>query len=117
MTTAFVATTGGHLTQLVALAERIPGDTDSVWVTHANEQSTSLLADRDVEYIPYVGVRDVPGVLRCVLRGACALPAPASDAGGVHRLGHRAGLPARTSPPEGWSATTSRARRGSAAPR
>jgi UDP-N-acetylglucosamine transferase subunit ALG13 len=39
-----------------------------VWVTHANEQSTSLLAGRTVEYIPYVGVRDVPGVLRCVLR-------------------------------------------------
>jgi UDP-N-acetylglucosamine--N-acetylmuramyl-(pentapeptide) pyrophosphoryl-undecaprenol N-acetylglucosamine transferase len=66
MTTAFIATTGGHLTQLVALAERIPGDTESVWVTHANEQSTSLLAERDVEFIPYVGVRDVPGVLRCV---------------------------------------------------
>lgn len=67
MTTAFIATTGGHLTQLVALAERIPAD-DAVWVTHANEQSTSLLAGRAVEYIPYVGVRDVPGVLRSVLR-------------------------------------------------
>lgn len=68
MTTAFIATTGGHLTQLASLAERIPPDPRSVWVTHANEQSTSLLADRDVEYIPYVGVRDIPGVLRCVLR-------------------------------------------------
>ena len=68
MTTAFIATTGGHLTQLASLAERIPKDPDSVWITHANEQSTSLLADRDVEYIPYVGVRDIPGVLRCVLR-------------------------------------------------
>jgi UDP-N-acetylglucosamine--N-acetylmuramyl-(pentapeptide) pyrophosphoryl-undecaprenol N-acetylglucosamine transferase len=68
VTTAFVATTGGHLTQLAALAERVPKDPDAVWVTHANEQSTSLLADRDVEYIPYVGVRDIPGVLRCVLR-------------------------------------------------
>ncbi len=34
-------------------------------MTHANEQSTSLLAGRDVQYVPYVGVRDVPGVLRC----------------------------------------------------
>ena len=41
-------------------------------MTHANEQSTSLLAGRDVQYIPYVGVRDVPGVLRCVLRAARA---------------------------------------------
>lgn len=68
MTTAFIATTGGHLTQLINLAERIPRDTESVWVTHANEQSTSLLADQHVDYIPYVGVRDVPGVLRTVLR-------------------------------------------------
>jgi UDP-N-acetylglucosamine transferase subunit ALG13 len=68
VTTAYIATTGGHLTQLANLAERIPPDADSVWVTHANEQSTSLLADRNVEYIPYVGVRDIPGVLRCVLR-------------------------------------------------
>jgi UDP-N-acetylglucosamine--N-acetylmuramyl-(pentapeptide) pyrophosphoryl-undecaprenol N-acetylglucosamine transferase len=68
VTTAFIATTGGHLTQLVNLAERIPPDPDSIWITHANEQSTSLLAGRDVQYIPYVGVRDIPGVLRCVLR-------------------------------------------------
>lgn len=66
MTTALVATTGGHLTQLVSLAQRIPPDAESVWVTHANEQSTSLLKGRDVEYIPYVGVRDLRGVLRCV---------------------------------------------------
>ncbi|MDT7698758.1 MAG: hypothetical protein QOJ30_1083 [Pseudonocardiales bacterium] len=66
MTTLFLATTGGHLTQLVALAERIPKDPDSFWVTHANEQSRSLLDGREVVYLPYVGVRDVPGVLRCV---------------------------------------------------
>lgn len=66
MTTLFVATTGGHLTQLLSLAERIPPDHESFWVTHENEQSTSLLAGRDVQYMPYVGVRDVPGVLRCM---------------------------------------------------
>ena len=68
MSTVLVATTGGHLTQLVGLLERIPADPDQVWVTHENEQSSSLLAGQDVEYIPYVGVRDVPSVLRCVLR-------------------------------------------------
>ncbi|MGH3778923.1 MAG: glycosyltransferase, partial [Pseudonocardiaceae bacterium] len=36
------------------------------WVTHANEQSRSMLADRDVEFVPYVGVRSVPDVLRCI---------------------------------------------------
>jgi UDP-N-acetylglucosamine transferase subunit ALG13 len=66
MTTLFVATTGGHLTQLDSLASRIPPDGDAVWVTHANEQSRSMLADRDVEFVPYVGVRNVPDVLRCV---------------------------------------------------
>jgi hypothetical protein len=82
VTTAFIATTGGHLTQPATLAERIPPDPDSVWVTHANEQSTSLLADRDVEYIPYVGVRDVPGVLRCVLRAHALHSALANLAAG-----------------------------------
>jgi UDP-N-acetylglucosamine transferase subunit ALG13 len=66
MTTLFLATTGGHLTQLASLAERIPYDSDSLWVTHSNAQSESLLADRDVYYVPYVGVKDVRGVLGCL---------------------------------------------------
>ncbi len=70
MTTLFVATTGGHLTQLDSLASRIlphgAPHNDAVWVTHANEQSRSMLADRDVEFVPYVGVRNVPDVLRCI---------------------------------------------------
>lgn len=64
MTTLYVATTGGHLAQLDGLSRRIPADPDSVWVTHANEQSTSLLAGRDVRYVPYIGFHSVPGVLR-----------------------------------------------------
>src|SRR6476659_5594200 len=68
MTTLFLATTGGHLTQLAGIADRIPHDPDSLWVTHANPQSESLLADRDVHYVPYIGVRDVLGVLECVPR-------------------------------------------------
>jgi UDP-N-acetylglucosamine--N-acetylmuramyl-(pentapeptide) pyrophosphoryl-undecaprenol N-acetylglucosamine transferase len=68
MTTLFVATTGGHLTQLDSLASRIPPNGGAVWVTHANEQSRSMLADRDVELVPYVGVRNVPDVLRCIPR-------------------------------------------------
>jgi UDP-N-acetylglucosamine transferase subunit ALG13 len=70
LTTLYVATTGGHLTQLDSLASRIPPNSspgDAVWVTHANEQSRSMLADRDVEFVPYVGVRNVPDVLRCIL--------------------------------------------------
>lgn len=66
MTTLFVATTGGHLTQLVLLAERMPDADDAVWVTHENAQSTSMLAGRDVRFIPYVGSRDLGGVARSV---------------------------------------------------
>lgn len=66
MTTLFVATTGGHLAQLHGLSQRIPADGPDVWVTHANEQSTSLLADADVEYVPYIGFHSVPGVLKAV---------------------------------------------------
>ena len=58
MTTLFVATTGGHLTQLTSIADRIPHDPDSLWVTHANPQSESLLADRDVYYVPYIGGKE-----------------------------------------------------------
>jgi UDP-N-acetylglucosamine transferase subunit ALG13 len=64
MTTLFVATTGGHLAQLDQLSRRIPPDPVAIWVTHANEQSTSLLAGREVEFVPYIGFRSVPGVLR-----------------------------------------------------
>lgn len=66
MTTLFLAATGGHLAELDRLADRIPHDGDSVWVTHADQQSRSMLAGRDVEFVPYVGVRSLPDVLRCV---------------------------------------------------
>jgi UDP-N-acetylglucosamine--N-acetylmuramyl-(pentapeptide) pyrophosphoryl-undecaprenol N-acetylglucosamine transferase len=66
MTTLFVATTGGHLAELNGLAARVRTVDDTIWVTHDNEQSRSVLAGRDVEYVPYVGVRDVRDVLRCL---------------------------------------------------
>ena len=62
----FVATIGGHLAQLDELSTRVPVDGAPVWVTNGNEQSTSLLAGQDVHFVPYVGVRSVGGVLRCV---------------------------------------------------
>lgn len=66
MTTLFLATVGGHLAQLHELSARVPTDGSAVWVTNAHEQSTSMLADRDVVFVPYVGVRNVSDVLRCV---------------------------------------------------
>jgi UDP-N-acetylglucosamine transferase subunit ALG13 len=66
MTTLLVATTGGHLRELADVAERLPanGHGERLWVTHENAQSRSLLAGEPVEFLPYIGVRDVAGVLR-----------------------------------------------------
>lgn len=66
MTTVFLATIGGHLAQLAELSKRVPPDGAPVWVTNANEQSRSMLAGQDVQFVPYVGVRSLRGVLRCV---------------------------------------------------
>lgn len=64
--TLLVCTTGGHLGQLLELSERLPATDETLWVTHENEQSRSLLADRRVEFVPYVRVRHLGDVLRCV---------------------------------------------------
>jgi UDP-N-acetylglucosamine transferase subunit ALG13 len=67
MSTLLVATVGGHLTQLVDIATRLPDDENNnqrVWVTHDHAQSRSLLAGKCVVYVPYIGMRDVPGILR-----------------------------------------------------
>jgi len=66
MTTMFLATTGGHLEQLDDLAGRMPPDGPPFWVTHENHQSRSLLAGRDVVFVPYVRVRNVPDVAHCL---------------------------------------------------
>lgn len=66
MTTLFLATTGGHLEQLVSLAERVPVDGPVVWVTHENDQSRSLLSGRDTVFVPYVRVGNVCDVAMCL---------------------------------------------------
>jgi len=53
-----VASTGGHLAQLVRLAARIPQlSDDQTWVTFDTPQSRSLLDGRDVRHLPYTGSR------------------------------------------------------------
>ncbi len=68
MVTLLVASTGGHLAQLADIADRLPAERDGerLWLTHDNAQSRSLLARERVQFVPYIGVRDVPGVLRTV---------------------------------------------------
>jgi len=63
MTSLLVSTTGGHLTELFDLSRRMPGvGDDRLWVTHDNAQSRSLLEGEDVEFVPYIGVKDMRGV-------------------------------------------------------
>jgi UDP-N-acetylglucosamine transferase subunit ALG13 len=60
-----IATAGGHLTQLSALAPRLGIDTDAAcWVTTDTAQSRSLLAGRDVVWAPYSTPRDPAGLAR-----------------------------------------------------
>ncbi|WP_336660500.1 glycosyltransferase [Leucobacter sp. USHLN153] len=59
-----VASTGGHLSQLVRLAEREQVSDDSVWLTFDSPQSRALLADRSVLWTDYVAPRDARGTLR-----------------------------------------------------
>jgi UDP-N-acetylglucosamine transferase subunit ALG13 len=65
MTAILVAATGGHLSQLVELGNRIEGlGDDSLWVTFDSPQSHSLLEGRRTVFIPSIEERDVIGVLR-----------------------------------------------------
>ena len=59
----FAASTGGHLAELVRLADRFDSSSDSVWVTFDTDQSRSLLEGKRVVYVPYIRPRDVAGVV------------------------------------------------------
>lgn len=59
-----VASTGGHLVEMLALSERLPVPADeALWVTFDTPQSRSLLSGRDVRYVRYAGPRDLAGAL------------------------------------------------------
>lgn len=53
-----VASTGGHLTQLRALAPRIADLGSTTWVTFDSPQSRSMLDGEEVVYVPYLAPRD-----------------------------------------------------------
>lgn len=65
MTALLVAASGGHLSQLVELADRIESvGRDRVWVTFDTPQSRSMLKGEPTHFIPPIEERDVAGVLR-----------------------------------------------------
>ena len=59
----FVASSGGHVTELRRLATGIDHRSSSVWLTFDTPQTRSILHGRTVEYVPYVRPRDVVGTL------------------------------------------------------
>lgn len=66
MPTLFVATTGGHLKELVEIAERLPpyADDVAIWASEENHHSRSLLEGKHAVFVPEVTTKDVPGVIR-----------------------------------------------------
>ena len=65
-----VASTGGHLAQLVKWSKAIGSTGDSLWVTFRSPQSESLLRNRRVLYVPYVAPRDVTRTVSAFFRMA-----------------------------------------------
>jgi UDP-N-acetylglucosamine--N-acetylmuramyl-(pentapeptide) pyrophosphoryl-undecaprenol N-acetylglucosamine transferase len=64
MTRLLIASTGGHLTELVLLAPRLsPPAREELWVTFDSKQSRTLLAGRNVQFIRDTPPRDWRGVL------------------------------------------------------
>lgn len=59
-----VASTGGHLAQLVRLAPGLGASANSLWITFDSMQSRSLLAGRRRIHVPYVRPRDYLGMMR-----------------------------------------------------
>lgn len=67
------ASTGGHLQQLHRLASKLSLESESTWITFDTPQSRSLLAGRNVEYVPYIASRDFMGALRILPRAVSLL--------------------------------------------
>ena len=67
LTTLLVASTGGHLKQLHQLYRRLTGISGPFrWATFDTPQSRSLLDGEEVEFVPFVGGRDLATSLRNV---------------------------------------------------
>jgi UDP-N-acetylglucosamine--N-acetylmuramyl-(pentapeptide) pyrophosphoryl-undecaprenol N-acetylglucosamine transferase len=57
--TLLICSGGGHLKQLFELADRVGiPPAEQTWITFRNGLSQTLLADRDVQFVPFAGPRD-----------------------------------------------------------
>lgn len=64
--TLFVATHGGHVSELLGLAERIDDSADRLWITNHHPQTERLMAAEPVRFVPFIESRDLLGVVRAV---------------------------------------------------
>lgn len=64
--TAFVATAGGHVSELIELASRMNIEGRQVWITNDSPQVRDRLGDRQVEWVRFVGERDHLGVIKSI---------------------------------------------------
>ncbi|SEP22824.1 glycosyltransferase [Trujillonella endophytica] len=71
----FVASTGGHLTELRRLAPTMGAAQDSTWVTFDTGQSRSLLSGVPTYYVPYTGPRQLGAAAGAATRIARILAA------------------------------------------
>src|SRR4051812_11132945 len=80
MTALFVASSGGHLTQLHHLRPRLKSLGDVRWVTFDTPQSRSLLEGEDVVFVEHTGTRDYRHVMTNGVQAARLLRAGEVDA-------------------------------------
>src|SRR4051812_5485724 len=68
MTTLYLATSGGHLAELLALERTLPPDGKgaSIWLTDRSSHTSAVLKGRDAIFIRYVRERNLADVARCV---------------------------------------------------
>jgi len=66
MRTLFVSTDGGHLSELVAIADRLSPELvdGAVWACIDSAQSRSILEHKQSVFVPNVQTRDLLGVLK-----------------------------------------------------
>jgi UDP-N-acetylglucosamine transferase subunit ALG13 len=73
VSTLLVTSTGGHLSELVRLAPRLPVEDPITWVTFDTTQARLLLRGEQVEYVHHTHSRDWAGVVRNLPRARALL--------------------------------------------
>ncbi len=61
-----ICSTGGHLSELLRLEQRIGVNPDSLWLTFDTLQAEQMLQNRRVHHLPYIGPRDLRGTLAAI---------------------------------------------------